>query len=118
MDNAVTGGQVRFQLNRAPVVVAPVNGERLSETMRERLDRRDVKIGCNAGDCGACTVLIDGAPVCACLTPTQQAMGKEVETLAGLVEYDATAKALMQSFQDNGAAQCGICTPEIGRAHV
>jgi len=84
MDNAVTGGQVRFQLNRAPVVVAPVNGERLSETMRERLDRRDVKIGCNAGDCGACTVLIDGAPVCACLTPTQQAMGKEVETLAGL----------------------------------
>ncbi len=111
MDNAAAKGEIRFRLNRASVQVTPENGERLSETMRDRLGRRDVKIGCNAGDCGACTVLVDGAPVCACLTPTQQVRGKEVETLAGLVEYDPAAMALIDTFQDNGAAQCGICTP-------
>jgi len=102
---------VEFILNRQPVRATPTPGERLSETLRERLDRRDVKIGCNAGDCGACTVLLDGAPVCACLTPTHQVAGRAVETLAGLVIYDDSAKALILSFQDNAAAQCGICTP-------
>ncbi len=111
MDNAMRNDQVHFRLNRASVGTTPALGERLSETLREGLDRRDVKIGCNAGDCGACTVLVDGAPVCACLTPTHGVAGKEVETLAGLVDYDASAKALMESFQDNGAAQCGMCTP-------
>lgn len=111
MDSVEINGQIRFLLNRTEVHSVPEVGERLSETLRERLGRRDVKIGCNAGDCGACTVLVDGAPVCACLTPTQQVAGKQVETLAGLVEYDETARALGESFQDNGAAQCGICTP-------
>jgi CO/xanthine dehydrogenase Mo-binding subunit/aerobic-type carbon monoxide dehydrogenase small subunit (CoxS/CutS family) len=111
MDNPTTTGHTRFTLNRAEVQVEAVSGERLSETLRERLDRRDVKIGCNAGDCGACTVLVDGAPVCACLTPTHQVAGKRVETLAGLAEYDDTVRALAETFQDNGAAQCGICTP-------
>jgi CO/xanthine dehydrogenase Mo-binding subunit/aerobic-type carbon monoxide dehydrogenase small subunit (CoxS/CutS family) len=86
-------------------------GERLSFSLRERLGVRDVKIGCNAGDCGACTVLIDGASVCACLMATQQATGRHVETQSGLVKSDADAKALMESFQHHQAAQCGICTP-------
>ena len=111
MSRAASTGQVRFHLNRAPVQVIPAMGERLSQTLRERLDRRDVKIGCNAGDCGACTVLVDGAPVCACLTPTRQVAGKDIETLAGLVDYDEAAGVLIETFQDNGAAQCGICTP-------
>ena len=102
---------LRFTLNGADVSANPQPGERLSETLREGLGARDVKIGCNAGDCGACTVLVDGAPVCACLTPTHQAEGCEVETLSGLVQSDVQAKALTQRFQDHGAAQCGICTP-------
>jgi CO/xanthine dehydrogenase Mo-binding subunit/aerobic-type carbon monoxide dehydrogenase small subunit (CoxS/CutS family) len=118
MDSAGTQCQITFRLNRAEVHVTPENGERLSQTLREGLGRRDVKIGCDAGDCGACTVLIDGAPVCACLTPTQQAAGKEVETLAGLVEYDGAAHMLVETFQDNGAAQCGICTPGMMVAAV
>lgn len=90
-------------------VVRP--GQRLSEVLREQLGARDVKIGCNAGDCGACTVLIDGAPVCACLTAAHQAEGRLVETLRGLMAKDSHAHALAESFQDHGAAQCGICTP-------
>ncbi len=100
-----------FTLNGQPAQCHPAPGQRLSEMLREQLDARDVKIGCNAGDCGACTVLVDGAPVCACLMPAQQAAGRAVETPAGLHANDPTAHALGESFQNHGAAQCGICTP-------
>ena len=100
-----------FLLNTQSVCATPQAGERLSHTLRETLGQRDVKVGCDAGDCGACTVLIDGAPVCACLTPTQQAEGRHVETLTGLTRHDPDAQRLTESFQTHGAAQCGICTP-------
>jgi CO/xanthine dehydrogenase Mo-binding subunit/aerobic-type carbon monoxide dehydrogenase small subunit (CoxS/CutS family) len=89
----------------------PFPGQRLSDLLREGLGQRDVKIGCDAGDCGACTVLLDGAPVCACLTPAHQAAGRKVETVQGLHVSDPIAARLMQSFLDHGASQCGICTP-------
>ena len=111
MDKPTTTEVTSFTLNGSIAQVEPLPGERLSYALRERLDRKDVKIGCNAGDCGACTVLVDGAPVCACLMPVQQAVGRQVETLAGLVKTDRDAQALMQSFQHHQAAQCGICTP-------
>ena len=111
MDKPTTTEVTSFTLNGSIAQVEPLPGERLSYALRERLDRKDVKIGCNAGDCGACTVLVDGAPVCACLMPVQQAVGRQVETLAGLVKTDHDAQALMQSFQHHQAAQCGICTP-------
>nr|WP_251134515.1 MULTISPECIES: molybdopterin-dependent oxidoreductase [Roseobacteraceae] len=101
----------QFTLNGSTVSVEPYAGERLSETLRERVGARDVKIGCNAGDCGACTVLVDGAPVCACLMPAHQAAGRSVETLGGLAKTDLDALRLAESFQNHGAAQCGICTP-------
>ena len=104
---------VQFELNGQNVQAVPIVGARLSETLREALGARDVKIGCNAGDCGACTVLVDGLPVCACLTPTQQVEGKKVETLAGLYRSDAITQSLAERFQDHGAAQCGICTPAM-----
>ncbi len=89
----------------------PLPGERLTETLRERLGCRDVKVGCDAGDCGACTVLVAGRPVCACLTPSRQVGGRPVETLSGLLADEPRAQALAESFQEYGAAQCGICTP-------
>lgn len=101
----------RFTLNGKELSVAPMPGERLSEMLRERAGSRDVKIGCNAGDCGACSVLIDGEVVCACLVPAQQVENKNVETLAGLYDSDDTARKLADSFLNHGAAQCGICTP-------
>ena len=63
------------------------------------------------GDCGACTVLVDGKPVCACLMPAQRVDGKHVETLRGIHRNDPLAQKLGKNFQEHGAAQCGICTP-------
>ncbi len=102
---------LHFTLNGRAIATEAETGERLSRVLREKLDARDVKIGCNAGDCGACTVLVDGAPVCACLMAAQQAEGRAVETLAGLVENEPLTRELAERFQDFGAAQCGICTP-------
>lgn len=110
MDKRSDTAHTALTLNGRIVEVAARVGERLSHSLRERLGARDVKVGCNAGDCGACTVLVDGAPVCACLMATQQAAGRCVETLAGLRD-SAEGRALHQRFQGHQAAQCGICTP-------
>src|SRR3546814_94940 len=68
------------------------------------------KVGCSAGDCGACTVLVDGEQLCACLLSCGQAEGRRVTTVEGLAG-DADGRRLQQAFLDHGAAQCGICTP-------
>lgn len=92
------------QINSAP-------GRRLSDVLRKDLGLKSVKVGCDAGDCGACTVLIDGTQHCACLTPVVQASGREIETLE--TAEPLLARKLQGSFLDHGAAQCGICTPGI-----
>ncbi|MEO1274072.1 MAG: 2Fe-2S iron-sulfur cluster-binding protein, partial [Pseudomonadota bacterium] len=111
MNKPFSDARTTFRLNGADVSCVALPGERLSSVLRERLDARDVKVGCDAGDCGACTVLVEGKPVCACLTPAHQVAGRRIETQAGLRVQDPLAKALAQSFLDHGAAQCGICTP-------
>ncbi|MEM8840983.1 MAG: molybdopterin cofactor-binding domain-containing protein [Pseudomonadota bacterium] len=82
---------------------------RLSEVLREALGLNSVKVGCDAGDCGACTVLIDGEQHCACLTPLAQAAGRAVETVEA--SDDPLMTGLQTAFEAHGAAQCGICTP-------
>ncbi|MEL6518287.1 MAG: molybdopterin-dependent oxidoreductase [Pseudomonadota bacterium] len=86
-------------------------GRRLSEVLREDLGLKSVKVGCDAGDCGACTVLIDGQQHCACLTPVGQADGCTVETLE--TAEPELSQRLQTSFLNHGAAQCGICTPGV-----
>jgi aerobic-type carbon monoxide dehydrogenase small subunit (CoxS/CutS family) len=83
---------------------------RLSDILRDRLGLTGTKVGCNAGDCGACTVLLDARQVCACLTSVAQAEGRVVETVEGLGEGGQLSD-LQQAFLAHGAAQCGICTP-------
>ncbi|WP_111733292.1 molybdopterin-dependent oxidoreductase [Roseovarius amoyensis] len=95
-----------LSVNGDPVRVPAEPGRRLSEVLRERLGLFGTKVGCDAGDCGACTVLVDGAPVCACLTPLAQVAGRAVTTVEGLDD-----SPLQRAFLRRGAAQCGICTP-------
>lgn len=102
---------VSLVLNGKPARIVADPVERLSLALRERAGARDVKVGCDAGDCGACTVLVDGNPVCACTTALGQVEGAHVETLAGLIASDPKAEALARAFQRHQAAQCGICTP-------
>lgn len=82
---------------------------RLSDVLREEIGLRGTKSGCDAGDCGACTVLVNGAPICACLTPVAHVTGQNVETVEGL-SADGLSN-LQIAFLEHGAAQCGICTP-------
>ena len=113
MNTFMADSPLTFRLNGRPAAPLLATGQRLSELLREGLGQKDVKIGCDAGDCGACTVLVEGAPVCACLTPAHQVRGRSVETLAGLRASDPVAETLAQRFLDHGAAQCGICTPAM-----
>ncbi|MGB0846941.1 MAG: (2Fe-2S)-binding protein, partial [Thiolinea sp.] len=97
-------------LNQQTVAVNALPVERLSAVLRNKLGMTATKVGCDAGDCGACTVLIDGAASCACLTAIAQVDGCRIETVEGLAN-DNTLSRLQESFLQHGAAQCGICTP-------
>jgi len=96
-------------LNGKTVDITSHPGRRLSDVLREELGQKGTKVGCNAGDCGACTVLIDGDPVNSCLTPVIQVAGRKVTTVEGLSSEGLTS--LQESMARHGAAQCGICTP-------
>lgn len=102
--------RIGFTLNGAGVEVHAPPATRLADLLRDTLGLTGTKIGCNAGDCGACTVLLDGRQVCACLVPSGQVAGREVVTVEGLAK-DGTISALQDAFARHGAAQCGICTP-------
>jgi aldehyde oxidoreductase len=100
-----------FTLNGKIVPVQADPRTRLSAVLREELRLTGTKVGCDAGDCGACTVLVNGKPVCACLTAVGQMPDAEVVTIEGLAESSPTFDRLQRSFLEHGAAQCGICTP-------
>jgi aerobic carbon-monoxide dehydrogenase small subunit len=82
----------------------------LVDVIREKLDLTGTKRACAAGNCGACTVLVDGEPVCSCLTLAVLVEGKDITTIEGLSGADGTLHPLQQSFIDHCAAQCGFCT--------
>jgi aldehyde oxidoreductase len=101
----------RFTLNGGEVEARSAPAARLTQVLREEFGLTGTKIGCDAGDCGACTVLLDGEPVCACLTAVGQVEGARVETIEGLGRASEVTWRLQDSFLAHGAAQCGICTP-------
>jgi CO/xanthine dehydrogenase Mo-binding subunit/aerobic-type carbon monoxide dehydrogenase small subunit (CoxS/CutS family) len=104
---------VSLTLNGAPTRITGSPLERLSQALREQCGLTGVKVGCDAGDCGACTVLIDGEAVCACLTAVGQVKGRTVETVEGLSEREDIVARLRRAFHVRGAAQCGVCTPAM-----
>jgi aldehyde oxidoreductase len=99
---------VTLRVNGADHQVTAPPFASLADTLREGLGLTGTKIGCDAGDCGACTVLIDGEQSCACLVATAQAEGRDIVTIEG---DDPVIDRLRQAFLAHGAAQCGICTP-------
>ncbi|MEE8500073.1 MAG: 2Fe-2S iron-sulfur cluster-binding protein, partial [Kiloniellales bacterium] len=101
---------IAFTVNGRGVRVAAPPVSRLADVLRDALGLLGTKIGCNAGDCGACTVLLDGRQVCACMVPLGQAAGRAVTTVEGLAG-DSGLSRLQAAFHAHGAAQCGICTP-------
>jgi carbon-monoxide dehydrogenase small subunit len=99
-----------FYLNGLPVEAMAKATDTLLDVLRERLGVVSPKRGCDTGECGTCTVILDGEPVRACLTIALTVEGKKVETLEGLTQ-DGKMHPLQEAFHEHYAAQCGFCTP-------
>jgi aerobic-type carbon monoxide dehydrogenase small subunit (CoxS/CutS family) len=99
-----------FTVNGEPVEVEVAGSRRLLDVLREDLALTGTKEGCGEGECGACSVLIDGSVVDACLVPVSQVHAASVTTVEGLADGDRLSE-LQQAFLQMGGAQCGICTP-------
>ena len=98
---------MQLTLNGAAVDVEAHPMKRLLDVLREECGLTGTKEGCGEGECGACTVLVDGTPVCACLIPWAQVEDTDVTTIEGLGDDHP----LQHAFMDEVGAQCGICTP-------
>lgn len=109
---------VKFELNGREVGYTGNPLSRLLDVLRQDFALTGTKEGCGEGECGACTVLIEGKAVMSCLVPVSQAQGLSVETIEGLAAADGTLHPLQRAFIDCGGAQCGICTPGMIMAAV
>ncbi len=97
-------------VNDSEVTVEVRPDETLADVLRDRLGLIGTKIACGEGECGACTVLLDGVAVTSCITPAMKAQGRRVVTIEGLSE-DGKMHIIQQAFVDATASQCGYCTP-------
>ncbi len=103
---------VQTQINGEPVDFLCEPQQSLLEVLREELSRTGTKEGCGTGDCGACSVLLDGRLVCACLVLGVEATGKNVTTIEGIAPEEGL-HPIQQQFLEHAALQCGICTPGL-----
>jgi len=103
--------KVAFTLNGRPTEWDGPPITRLAAALRDDFGLTGTKIGCDAGDCGACTVRLDRRQVCSCLVAMGQMTGRQIDTVESLAGADGKLSALQKAFLDHGAAQCGICTP-------
>jgi len=101
---------LKFSVNRRPVETTVEPHLTLLEILRENLGLTGVKEGCSTGECGACTVLLDGVPVSSCLVLAMEAEGREVITVEGLA-INGELHPVQKAFMANGGVQCGFCTP-------
>jgi carbon-monoxide dehydrogenase small subunit len=108
--NCTVNGQSR-KLNVYPM-------ERLLDVLRDQLHLTGTKEGCGEGECGACTVIIDGRIVNSCLVPVAQIEGASIKTIEGIATSETQLHAVQQAFIEHGGAQCGICTPGMIMAAV
>ena len=103
--------KTELQINGETVVLEGEPMARLLDVLREQLGLTGTKEGCGEGECGACTVLIDGEPILSCLTPLFQCEGKSIDTIEGIAADKA--KDFIETFVATGGVQCGACTPGV-----
>jgi carbon-monoxide dehydrogenase small subunit len=103
--------KIKLNVNGRGVAVMVKPTETLVDVLRDKLDLTGTKKACGLGDCGACTVLMDGKAVNSCLILAMDAQGHEITTIEGLEKKDGTLHPLQEAFVENGAVQCGFCTP-------
>jgi len=100
-----------FTLNGHEVSLDLSPNKLLVDLLRDDLRLTGTKVGCREGECGACTVLLDGTPVNSCILPAAKVQGRSVITVEGLAHKDGQLTEIQQAFMHEGAAQCGFCTP-------
>jgi carbon-monoxide dehydrogenase small subunit len=103
--------ELSFKLNGRDTSLQVFPNTMLVDLLRDILGLTGTKIGCRAGECGACTILLDGAAVNACLLPALKVAGRSVTTIEGLAKADGQLDVIQESFINGGAVQCGFCTP-------
>ncbi len=104
---------IHFTVNGKKVELAVDERESLLDTLRNRLDLTSVKKGCEVGECGACTVLVDGEAIDSCIYLAMWADGKSVLTVEGLKGENGELSPIQRAFIEEAAVQCGFCTPGI-----
>ena len=103
--------QITLNVNGVTRELLVAQNELLLNVLRDQLGLTGAKYGCGIGECGSCTVLIDGEPALSCLTLAIGLDGSEILTIEGIVERDGKLHPLQEAFLENGAVQCGFCTP-------
>ncbi len=106
----MTGVHVATNINGDPVEYVCPADESLLDVLRDRVGLTGVKEGCGTGDCGACSITLDGTLVCSCLVLAAEAEGRKITTIEGMADGEKL-HPLQRQFIDNAALQCGICTP-------
>ncbi len=102
--------RIKFKLNGRPVWTEISPSDRLLDILRENFDLTGTKEGCGEGECGACSIIMDGRLVNSCIVPAFQADGAEIETIEGISKSEL-GTAIVEAFADCGAVQCGFCIP-------
>src|SRR5713226_8756164 len=109
---------INCAVNGKPRTLHAYSMERLLDVLREQLRLTGTKEGCGEGECGACSVMIDGQIVNSCLVPVAQVVGCKIKTIEGIALAEDQLHAVQQAFIECGGAQCGICTPGMVLAAV
>jgi carbon-monoxide dehydrogenase small subunit len=103
--------EIQFTLNGSAVKVTVKPGQRLVDILRQDMNLTGTKEGCGEGECGACTIIVDGLAINSCLYPAYEIEGKSVVTIEGLLERGNQLSDIQQAFVEKGGIQCGFCTP-------